>query len=336
MNYNDKNKNEDLQYDELNIKSHLNTSLDLSGISVSEDLINRTLAAIKEQSVSSQEEVTKTSPADTSKRVISWSRYIRGFAGVAAAVIIVVVGYNLVQQMPVAKKSANEAAIPEMATLAEDMDQKVAMQDTAAEESQAFDASVAMEAPKDIQYAITAEAGALEKRSTDSADGNGVLGSAGTGETELSEADSLKEDASNSMVTTQEFATADSRTTDDIVTYTFREIFIPEPAQAEYITITENSGGNSITLTESNDIEAFYILMDSYRFGTSDNSSLRDHNITVEMNSPELGTLYTMLVGRNLTVHYTQGENTVEMTYYCLEDTEFKHDLEEFYIEFSE
>ena len=39
MNFDDKEK-EQLDFEQLNIKSHLNTSMELKGISVSEDLIN--------------------------------------------------------------------------------------------------------------------------------------------------------------------------------------------------------------------------------------------------------------------------------------------------------
>ena len=85
MNYNGKDKNDKIELDELKIKSHLNTSLDLIGISVSEDLINRTLAAIKEQALSGEDEVTQTSIMKPTKKIIAWNRYIRGFAGVAAA-----------------------------------------------------------------------------------------------------------------------------------------------------------------------------------------------------------------------------------------------------------
>ena len=103
MNHKDKSKYDRIEQDELNIKSHLNTSLDLSGISVSEDLINRTLAAIKEQAISS-EEVTKTDDLAPRKKIIAWNRYIRGFAGVAAAALIVVIGYNFIQHMPLCMK----------------------------------------------------------------------------------------------------------------------------------------------------------------------------------------------------------------------------------------
>ncbi len=93
-----KNYDDNMEVDELNIKSHLNDSLDLSGISMSEDLINRTLLAIKKQSElpTAVAEVNESmTENDANRKVIHWNRYFRAFAGVAAAVVVVVVGYSL-------------------------------------------------------------------------------------------------------------------------------------------------------------------------------------------------------------------------------------------------
>ncbi|MDF2906228.1 MAG: hypothetical protein K0R34_1549 [Herbinix sp.] len=332
MNNND-NKNDKLELDELNIKSHLNTSLDLSGISVSEDLINRTLAAIKEQSVSSKDEVTKTSTMEPTKKIIAWNRYIRGFAGVAAAVIIVAIGFNIIQQMPIGMKKSEKAAMPELTSMDNSTD--MVAESAPAEENQIFDANVAMEKPDEIQYSIMAEAGALEEESKDLTDGEDSSNLAEADETELADGNGSSEGTSANSVPIQEFS-ALSRNSDEMITYSFREIFVPTPEQAEYITISDNRNNTSITLTQIEDIKEFYIIMDSHQFTGTGNDSLIDPNYTVEMNSPELGTLYTMLVGRNLTVRYTKGESTIENIYFAIDDAVFKQDLEKFFVEHSE
>jgi hypothetical protein len=332
MNNND-NKNDKLELDELNIKSHLNTSLDLSGISVSEDLINRTLAAIKEQSVSSKDEVTKTSTTEPTKKIIAWNRYIRGFAGVAAAVIIVAIGFNIIQQMPIGMKKSEKAAMPELTSMDNSTD--MVAESAPAEENQIFDANVAMEKPDEIQYSIMAEAGALEEESKDLTDGEDSSNLAEADETELADGNGSSEGTSANSVPIQEFS-ALSRNSDEMITYSFREIFVPTPEQAEYITISDNRNNTSITLTQIEDIKEFYIIMDNHQFTGTGNDSLIDPNYTVEMNSPELGTLYTMLVGRNLTVRYTQGESTIENIYFAIDDAVFKQDLEKFFVEHSE
>jgi hypothetical protein len=335
MNYNDKEKNDKIELDELNIKSHLNTSLDLSGISVSEDLINRTLAAIKEQSLSGKDEVTQTSIMEPTKKIIAWNRYIRGFAGVAAAVVIVAVGYNLVQRMPFGMKQSSDSAAPELAVTMDNATESATSQGTTGEENQTFDASAVEEKKDEILYTITAETGALEDESPDTDNGTGLSGSTGAEETVPPAENANLKSADRNMTQTQEFA-AETPSTDNVVTYTFREIFLPTPEQAEYITISDNRSDASITLTQPDDIDAFYVIMDSYQYSSTGTDSMIEPNYTVEMNSPELGALYTMLIGRNLTVRYTQGESTVENIYYVVDDTEFKQGLEEFFVERSE
>ncbi len=334
MNYNDKDKNDKIELDELNIKSHLNTSLDLSGISVSEDLINRTLAAIKEQSLSGKDEETKTSIMEPTKKIIAWNRYIRGFAGVAAAVVIVVVGYSLVQRIPFGMKKAADSALPEL-KVAMDSSAEVPSAGSTGEENKSFDAYAVAEKADDVQYTITAETGALENENTNADNSGNLPNSTGSEEEAPAAANENLESDNRSMAQTQEFAAA-AASTADMVTYTFRQIFLPTPEQVEYITISDNQSDASITLTQQEDIEAFYIIMDSYQYSSTGNESMNESNYSVEMNSPELGTLYTLLVGRNLTVRYTQGENTVENIYYVVDDAEFKQGFEEFFAERSE
>ncbi len=334
MNRYDKNKYDRIEHDELNIKSHLNTSLDLSGISVSEDLINRTLAAIKEQTISS-EEVTKTDDLAPSKKIIAWNRYIRGFAGVAAAVLIVVIGYNFIQQMPLGMKKAENTAMPETLTALDSSAQAPAQEAAPAEENQIFDANLSMKESEDIQYTITAEAGALAEEKSDGTFGEGTTGNEGAEKSEMSALNGASEDMNQNIESPQEFV-ARSTDSDEMVTYGFRDIFIPSPEQAEYITILEHKNSISITLTKATDIKAFYDLMDHHQFTGAGDISLSDPNYTVEMNSPQLGTLYTMLVGSNLTVRYTQSDNMVEKIYNAVDDTVLKQELEDFIMEYRE
>lgn len=97
------------EQDDMNIKSNLNDSLDFNGINVSEDLVRRTLEAVK------QEEATRLNPnqqaddpdkKEYNKAAIPWSRYIRRMAG-AAAVIVVTAGIYLFGQVaPQSNKSS--------------------------------------------------------------------------------------------------------------------------------------------------------------------------------------------------------------------------------------
>ncbi len=344
MKYNNKNQNDSIENDELNIKSHLNTSLDLSGISVSEDLINRTLAAIKEQSENSPEEA-KTSSQELGKKVIPWNRYVRGFAGVAAAVIIVAVGYNIIQQAPFGAKKSADMVRPELTASSQENSTMMATTEEApAAESSTSDSSTTAKDEEDVQFTITAETSDAQLKadvSEENKDASDNSAEAGNGQTDSSVEEEQPEvygtegEASDGTVSTRKFATV-AGTTNDTTTYSFRDIFISSPEQAEYIKITDNRNDTQVILTNLDDIEEFYIIMDSHQFTSTGNDSMIDSNYTIEMNSSALETLYTMFVGNNLTVRCTQGENTVENIYYVVDDTTFKQELEEFFVEHSE
>jgi hypothetical protein len=345
MSYNDK-KNNGMEMDDLNIKSHLNTSLDLSGISVSEDLINRTLAAIKEQSVSSKEEETKDGTDKQEKRVLPWNKYVRGIAGIAAAAIVAVIGINYINQAPMENKKAElaiDSAMPESATSS--TESNMSSQTVPGGEKMGEDASVLTDGGQEAQkqFTITAEAYAGGEDS-----GSGVSGDAAlNGEAALAnenveapeQADiAVSEEESQGITSdenvTQKFSSLARNMEEPL--YSFRDIFIPSPEQAQYITISDDRNNTSVTLTKQEDIEAFYLVMDSHQFSAAGTDSEADLNFTVEMNSSELGMLYTMEVGSNLTVRYTQGENVVEMQYYAVDDSRFKSELAEFYTGYSE
>lgn len=74
--------------DDLNIKSHLNTSLEAEGISVSEDLIRKTLNAIN---VQKNEKLIMKKPSAFP------FRQVRTLVSVAAAIIVLVVGFNAIR-----------------------------------------------------------------------------------------------------------------------------------------------------------------------------------------------------------------------------------------------
>lgn len=88
MNF-DKNKSDYSKLDDMNIKSHLNTSLEMSGISVSEDLIQRTLQAIKEQQSTTieQELMLEVPPEEATPNDIN-KEGIFSIAGATADTII--------------------------------------------------------------------------------------------------------------------------------------------------------------------------------------------------------------------------------------------------------
>ena len=348
MNYNDKDKNDRIENDELNIKSHLNTSFDLSGISVSEELINRTLAAIKEQS--SKEEITAPDTAENEAekkqspaKIIRWSKYVRGAAGVAAAVLVVMIGYAAIRQFPVGMKKADSSTqqyslMNEETTADSAAPEAAGAADSSMTESAAADASVNAN-----DFTITAEP------NSDTAD-TSVTAKADAGTTTGTEEPKLGVTAPADSNTNAQESEDRSITSDGLeatpglkysmkaaegegVFYTFRDIFVPSPEQAEYIMITDNTSNASITLTDQADIQDFYTLMDDHQFTSNTVAGEGEQTFTVEMNSPDTQTLYTMLVGDYLTLRYTQGDTTTESIYDAEDPQLFLGDVETFYLE---
>jgi len=339
MKFNDNNdKQNDLEMDDMNIKSNLNTSLDVSGISVSEDLINRTLEAIKRQPT--EQSVNQTDAKDFSKKVISWNKYVRGFAGVAAAVLIVVVGYNAMSQLNIgSSKSGSDSSQPLDNTSANDIMMEGAAESNSslatsekADLDVAFDASstdMAVEEPKDDsiaesapQYTITADAITM----TDEAETYGD-----NGQTEVTGADG--EAGTTESMEPQAKLSTTLRNGDQTALLTFRDIFLPAPEQAEYIMITDEINGTAVTLTDQVQILEFYTLMDQHQFtyGTEDTAN---QNYTVEVKSPEEA-LYTLIVGKNITVRYAQGDTVSQSIYLAVDEVLFKQNLDEFYKKYS-
>jgi hypothetical protein len=339
MKFND-NKNDkqnEVDMDDMNIKSHLNTSLDLDGISVSEDLINRTLEAIKRQPV--EQLASQTGSKNINKKVIFWNKYVRGFAGVAAAVLIVVVGYNAMSQFNFGMKSENSdtAKSSEDSSINKIMEEKVAQEDSSqatteeADMNITFDATstdTAVQEPKDDtaaesapQYTITADAFVADDEAVTN-DYNGEDGSTSV----------EGEAGSTELAAPQPKIAASLRSSDQLALLTFRDIFLPDPKQAEYIMITDEINGTAITLTNQDQIQEFYTVMDQHQFtyGTED---LSDQNYTVEVKSPEEA-LYTLTIGKNITVRYAEGDTVSQSIYLAVDEVLLKQNLDEFYMKY--
>jgi hypothetical protein len=121
-----KHMNDNLEKDDLKIKAHLDASLDLSGIVLSERLISRTLEAIK-NAQSNIADYTADGTADNTRdnisdnmaepagsfsviddrRRYSWPLFAKGIASVAAALLLLVVGVNAFRMMGTSKKDAS-------------------------------------------------------------------------------------------------------------------------------------------------------------------------------------------------------------------------------------
>ena len=324
MNNNDKT-NKTIEIDDKKIKSHLNASLDFSGISVSEDLINRTLEAINKQPAE------QPLAEDSSKKVIAWNRYIRAFAGVAAAVIVVVVGYGLAGNGLLFNKSAKNST--DSGLLA---NQKYDMttNEESAQEGEIY--STTMDAAPRFSIAadtFTADAGegatgsTGANESTGSTGANESTGSTGTNESTGSTGETTS--GENSLQAEQPAQKATSSSEEAILT--FRDIFLADPAQAESIVITDETSGTSITLASREEILDFYAVMDNHQFTYSSSSSAAT-NYTVEIKSPRpKEAIYDMIIGDNIVVTYTDSEISSQSIYSAVDQILLIQNLQDFY-----
>ena len=98
MNFN-KSDLDKLQMNDSNIKSHLNNSLDTKGIHVSDDLVQRTLQAIRNDEMNQEESDALKAEAGNEKKKIDWKRSTRRFAGVVAAGIVLIAGIGVIDSM---------------------------------------------------------------------------------------------------------------------------------------------------------------------------------------------------------------------------------------------
>lgn len=338
MKYN-KNKQENIEVDDMKIKSHLNASLDLSGISVSEDLINRTLEAIKKQESEQQTaEAEKTSPEDEHKKVIPWNRYARTFAGVAAAAIVVVAGYGLIKGgLMSAQKSDSSTENSLQMTY-----------DTASTESAA---DSTMSAATDAATADSAAGASTEEAATASDE----LANAFTAQQNTSDAEATAEEPQYSITFNADASEADSgegtygaasdtavgakapmlKGTADISVLAFRDIVLADPAQASKITISDALDGITVTLTSETEIQDFYSVMDGQQFTYAEEAA-SGADYTIEITATPDQALYTMTVGDHVTVVYTGNETTSQSLYDAVDLESLKQVLSDFCLKYNQ
>jgi negative regulator of sigma E activity len=326
----DQKKNDNMEIDELNIKSHLNTSLDMEGISVSEDLINRTLEAIRKQSqetkttvATAPTEVKEEPVSKTERKVIPWTRYIRNFAVVAAACLILIVG---VKSQEFGRKDSTKESAP------------------STDNSVSLDRALSKEAPEvDTQKADEAAAGSTASEFSVKADGQQAQLKMNADATTAADtaADSEMAEADNSgtgtmgIASNEETATApmESSAYSDIYTLSFRDICPIVPETAESVNITEASSDNSVFLSESTDINEFYSLMDLNSFAEgSESSGVNNYIIRINSN----GASFTLTVEDNyILTSYTFGEEKTDGRYVTGNHQQLLQDLGAFYSKFN-
>ena len=342
----DKNRiNANMENDDMNIKSHLNTSLELDKISVSEDLINRTLDAIKKQSA---EEGSKTAEApgkeSEQKKVSHLNRYVRGIAGIAAAGLVIFLGYSLIQNFPgmIGSKKNSEAPNYRYSKTGGITDECEPAKDYTSSTADTGVNQAAGEEKKDTAASEQQQDSQTKMDSAESGEASDMAGAAST-----SAADGTSENQQdNSGVSIQstfgEVPEADTAGTGGeskeaftgVQALTFRMVCVLTPEELSAVKITgKDKKGGTVTLSDPDSIKSFYAIMDQYTFTpTQVSSEDRDYTVYLEEQKPN-GAIYTVSLGENVAVSSTDGDDV--RVYTASNYTALKKDMDSFLKEYS-
>lgn len=301
----------DLERDKFNINYHLNTSLEAEGISVSEDLIRRTMDAIKLNEVSDSDMVKDTYGH---KRPF-YLRHAKALVSLAAAALLLFVGFSAFKNFPyLGKKDMNAensakydySGSTEKFSLAtrEASDDSVAYQTTEEGNEAAFKADL----PADAAADTGADVGTLDSKLAIARDNNGE-GDVENGETQ--DLDMLTAaDAKDKMDETQ--------LSEHIASYpeymlTFTDIAVTEAAFVKEIKVTSNATADFKIINDEEEIDAFYSVMTHHSFMHSteaDEDILYIINITSEDKEEQINIGETVL-----TVDITHDDTAAHSVY---------------------
>lgn len=358
------NKSSELKHDGKNIRQYLNTSFEQSGISVSEELIQKTLAAINENGAG-------TDKGLKTDKGIPLHHIIFRMAGACAAVIIAVAGIHFMGNIGGGKGSMDEApfsvAFDTSSNSASEKQDSSAQKGTEdagelygrAEEPQGGNASPAESALNSGGAASpeTAPAsGQLENGSSDNKSDKKAADASTAAAQEPKEAalDDVKPAVAGNSKTTSQDASADEteRETDtpgtagtnqdkDVKTAssdspeqrmtslfkdepdytTFRDIFLSDPKQAEYLTIKDVADNSVIEFNRQEQILEFYSVMDQQEYtNTAEVPANQSYSYIIEVRDQQSeDTSFTMEIGDSISVSKKVGSEISE-TYYKADD----------------
>lgn len=308
MNFNQK-KNIKIENDEMNIKSHLDTSLDMSGINVSEDLINRTLEAIIKQTPTKVTGIDEWKASPGRKRT-PVAGVIKGFASVAAAVFILVIGFNAFRMMGGSSKSDNSNSEDYGTKSAQESDEMIA--EDADDSSMPYTAKFRNTGADNKADSVEEESYAAEIQDVPAAD----------------------KDRTEEIKATADGNEAVSGGYGDIFTLSIGDICPIIREAAVSVDITDVTAEKSIFLSDSADIDNFYTLMESHVF-TEGSESTKTNLYIIKVNSS--GAVFTMTVEASYIITaYSFGNDVTEGRYNTSDQSRLLMDLEGLFLKYEQ
>lgn len=227
----DKNERNKLETDDMNIKSCLNDVLEEEGISVTEDLINRTLNAIKQASEDPGADKTE----DNNKKHVSMLRKTRFYFS-AAAVIVLLIGINAAILLSGRKKSELNMTARDPAT---------------------------SESAEEFNTAEYSEEAGAEISENSINEGEDVNATEYKMFSENAPEDSGTNDMSFDSRQENDMKISSIQANNEI---SFSDMACVEPDDVKSVTVTGLSSGKTVTLNERDKIEQFFSTMESYTF----------------------------------------------------------------------
>ena len=282
-------KREDIEKDNLNIEFGLNTSLEVEGITVSEDLISRTMNAIRLDEANNPDAYKDK----VDNKSFVFFRHARTFVTIAAAVLILAVGFNALRALsPIGMKSDMSGTQNSVS-----YDDAGAVENYTSSESQTKDDS-----------ADYAEQGYFQEEFKEDAKIAGILDEEDTDGVNIDKdksLDMLIEDKSD-----EEDSGVDERmTTSGQYMFAFADITVIGPGEVNAITISSKTTGETIDILSQAQIDRFFSLMEKHYFtqATTEDDSATLYVVCLASEDGDS----QLLIGENtITVDNTQNDIT--------------------------
>ena len=298
------NNTDDMNLDKLNIKSHLNASLDFSKVSVSEELIQKTLRAIKEEQSTLVEEEKNI----MNTRKTPWNSYVRRLTGVAAALIVLIGGYSIIKNSVGMKSSKKDSNGSMENSISMDMVQPEAKSQISEDNQVLFSAT---------------------DRGLDNVDLGTTENTTLTKEEELKmDVAAVEDDSNENGYSITSSPALNSETSDErLESVRFTQIFQGTVDQIESIIITDEAASKSVIITEELEISKVYSLLDSYLYSAAESGLSSDIYYAIEIKEKQSDDIDTITIGDTVTISSEAVKQDSTQAYEMINLEEFNREL---------
>lgn len=298
------NDTEDMNIDDFNIKYHLNASFDVSGIKVSEELIQKTLGAINDQPS------TEVEKEKGILRTIRFPRnsYIRNLTSVVAALIILIGGYSLIKNNIGMKSTKNDSNI----SMNNDRSTEMAMPEAKGEFS---DKDQGLFSVEENEVDDVAMESATEDTTLIDEDDNTI----GTASLD----DSVKTNEQEQLYN----AAASELYSSGSEGVEFTRIYGGAVDVIESMVITDDAANKSVIIAEESEISKVYSILDSYLYTAAESGLSSESYFSIEIKEYQSDAINTITIGDTITISSDTGVTDSTQAYKMINLEEFNHEL---------